>query len=105
MGNISDLKTKKAVLYHGLHQYPEAIAMIAAEKATFSLEDRNADYFLSAVDGKYLRSENEKSCALSWIASISGSNCDDSGRKSDFFFRRPERRLFFICGGWEISQI
>ncbi len=54
---FSNPKTKKAVFYHGLHRFPEAIASIGAEKVTFSQDDRSADYFLSAVDGKYLLDE------------------------------------------------
>jgi len=40
-------KTKKAIFYHELLEFPEAVASIAAEKLTFSLEDPKADYFLS----------------------------------------------------------
>jgi UDP-N-acetylmuramoyl-tripeptide--D-alanyl-D-alanine ligase len=44
---FSHPKTKRAIFYHGLYEYPEAIASIHGEKVSFSLEDRTADYFLS----------------------------------------------------------
>lgn len=45
---FSHPKTKKCVFYHGLYEYPEAIAAIHGEKLSFSLDDRIADYFLSS---------------------------------------------------------
>lgn len=45
---FSHPKTKKSVFYHGLYEYPEAIAAIHGEKVSFSLDDRTADYFLSS---------------------------------------------------------
>ena len=43
---FSHPKTKKCIFHHGLYEYPEAVAAIHGEKVSFSLEDRNADYFL-----------------------------------------------------------
>jgi UDP-N-acetylmuramoyl-tripeptide--D-alanyl-D-alanine ligase len=40
-------KTKKAVFFHGLSQFPGVVEAIQCEKLTFSLEERAADYFLS----------------------------------------------------------
>ena len=54
---FSHPKTKTAVFYHGFYQFPEIVAQIAAEKISFSQEDRSADYFLSPADGKYLLDE------------------------------------------------
>lgn len=54
---FSHPRTKKAVFFHNLYQYPEAIASISQEKISFSLEDRSADYFLSPSDGKYFLDE------------------------------------------------
>ncbi|HSX25761.1 MAG TPA: UDP-N-acetylmuramoyl-tripeptide--D-alanyl-D-alanine ligase [Chlamydiales bacterium] len=50
-------KTKKGIFYHGLNEYPEAVALMGQEKVSFSLEDRSADYFLSFSEGKYLIDE------------------------------------------------
>lgn len=49
--------TKKAIFFQGLLQYEEAMEQIQGEKISFSLEDRNADYFLSFSEGKYLVDE------------------------------------------------
>lgn len=46
-------KTRLAVVDLEFLQYPEAAALIRAEKVTFSTHDRNADYYLSYVEGKY----------------------------------------------------
>ncbi len=45
---FSQTKTKKALFYHGLYEYPEAIGAIHGEKLSFSLDERTADYFLSS---------------------------------------------------------
>lgn len=42
-----DSKTKKAVFDHEVYAFSEAIEQIHGEKISFSLTDRNADYFLS----------------------------------------------------------
>lgn len=44
---FSHPKTKKCIFYQELNEYPEAIEAIHGGKVSFSLEDRNADYFLS----------------------------------------------------------
>lgn len=44
---FSHPRTQKCIFDHDLYQYPEAIEQIHGEKVSFSLEDRNADYFLS----------------------------------------------------------
>jgi UDP-N-acetylmuramoyl-tripeptide--D-alanyl-D-alanine ligase len=44
---FSHPKTKKCVFYHGLYEYPEAIAAIHGKRVSFSLDERTADYFLS----------------------------------------------------------
>ncbi len=44
-------KTKQAIFYQGLHEFPEAMALIHGNKTSFSLEDLSADYALSLTDG------------------------------------------------------
>jgi len=39
-------KTKKAIFFHGLFQFPDVIESIGCEKWSFSLQERSADYFL-----------------------------------------------------------
>ncbi len=46
-------KTRKAILDLELMEYPEIIASIRAEKITFSITDRSADYYLSFTDGQF----------------------------------------------------
>jgi UDP-N-acetylmuramoyl-tripeptide--D-alanyl-D-alanine ligase len=45
------------LFYHGFYQFPELISNIHGEKLSFSLDTRNADYFLSPLDGKYVIDE------------------------------------------------
>ncbi len=45
---FSHPKTKTAIFYQGLNQYPEAMAKIGGKKISFSLDERGADYFLSS---------------------------------------------------------
>ena len=50
---FSSAKLKSAIFDHGLTEYPEAMGLIPIEKrVSFSLENRSADYFFSAADGK-----------------------------------------------------
>lgn len=58
-------KTRAAVFDHGLYEFPEAMAQIGQEKISFSLENRNADYFLSFSDGKCVVDERGvRACQL-----------------------------------------
>lgn len=54
---FSHPRTKKAILFHGFLNYPEAMKTIQCEKLTYSLEERSADYFLSGelVDERGVR--------------------------------------------------
>lgn len=54
---FSHPRTKTAVFYHGLTEFPEVIEGIQKQRVSFSLEDRSADYFLSFAEGKYLIDE------------------------------------------------
>jgi UDP-N-acetylmuramoyl-tripeptide--D-alanyl-D-alanine ligase len=48
---FKDPRTKRAIFYHGLNDFPELVAAIKGEKVSFSLEDRGADYVLSLSEG------------------------------------------------------
>lgn len=50
---FSHPKTRCAIFYHGFHQFPEEMENIKAEKVSFSLEERGADYFLSPHEGRF----------------------------------------------------
>jgi UDP-N-acetylmuramoyl-tripeptide--D-alanyl-D-alanine ligase len=54
---FSHPKTKTAIFYHDFLQYRELVEQIRADKLSFSLEDRSADYFLSeeGVDERGVR--------------------------------------------------
>ena len=62
---FSQPKTRAAVFDHGLYEFPEAMAQIGQGKISFSLENRNADYFLSFSEGKCVVDERGvRACSL-----------------------------------------
>lgn len=54
---FSSSKLKTAIFYHGFHEFSELVQSISAEKLSFSLDTREADYFLFPSEGKYLLDE------------------------------------------------
>ena len=51
---FSHPKTKAAVFYHGFYEFGEEVK---GERVSFSLDNRSADYFLSAHDGQFIVDE------------------------------------------------
>ena len=54
---FSHPKTKLAIFYQGLHAFEGIAEAIQPPKLSFSLDDPEADYFLSLCEGKYLLDE------------------------------------------------